>query len=247
VLTVAIIQARTGSTRLPGKVLLPLLGQPMLRHVVRRTSRARSLDKVVVATTTLPEDDVIVALCDGDDVPVIRGSADDLLDRYVAAAEATQADTIVRITSDCPLIDPAVIDAAVEVFDQTAVDYASTGLEPRTYPRGMDVEVVRRSALERAWREDADPGWREHATPYIYRHPELFRIARVGTDDGHPDVRLTVDTPEDYELVRRIYDAIGRDDFGWRDVVRLLEQNPTWADLNRHVVQKVVSQGRDPK
>jgi spore coat polysaccharide biosynthesis protein SpsF len=238
--TVAIIQARTGSTRLPHKVLLPLLGEPMLVRVIRRAARARSLDRVVVATTTLPEDDVIVELGRREDVAVMRGSPHDLLDRYVAAARECAADPIVRITSDCPVIDPEVIDAAIGAFTDAGVDYASTGLEPRTYPRGLDVEVVDRAALERAWREDTEPAWREHATPYIYRHPERFRLLVVGTGEGVAHHRWSVDTAEDLELVRRIYDAFGRDDFGWREVLALVEAHPEWQELNRHVVQKSV-------
>ena len=243
--TVAIVQARTGSTRLPSKVLLPLLGEPMLTRVVRRVGRARSLDRVVVATTTLREDDAIVDLCSSERVAVTRGSPDDLLDRYVSAARENDADTIVRVTSDCPLIDPVVIDETVGAFTAGGVDYASTGLEPRTYPRGLDVEVVSRPALERAWREDTDPRWREHATPYIYRHPERFRLLPVAADEDLSTHRWSVDTPDDYELVRRIYDAFGRDDFGWREVLDLLERHPDWADINRHVVQKAVPPGLD--
>jgi spore coat polysaccharide biosynthesis protein SpsF len=212
----------------------------MLARVIRRVSRSRSLDKVMVATTTLAEDDVIVELGTRENVAVTRGSADDLLDRYMAAARSSEADTIVRITSDCPVIDPDVIDAAIEAFTAAGVDYASTGLEPRTYPRGVDVEVVTRDALERAWREDTEPAWREHATPYLYRHPELFRLLALGVDEGIAHHRWSVDTDEDYELVRRIYEAFGRDDFGWREVLALVEAHPDWQDLNRHVVQKSV-------
>jgi spore coat polysaccharide biosynthesis protein SpsF len=212
----------------------------MLVRVIRRVARARSLDSIVLATTTLSEDDVIVELGRREDVAVTRGSAHDLLDRYIAAARESVADTIVRITSDCPLIDPDVIDAAVGAFRDAAVDYASTGLEPRTYPRGLDVEVMTRDALERAWREDTEPAWREHVTPYIYRHPERFRLLPVGTDPGLAHHRWSVDTAEDYELVRRIYDAFGRDDFGWREALALVEAHPDWQDLNRHVVQKSV-------
>lgn len=243
--TVAIIQARTGSTRLPGKVLLPLLGEPMLVRVIRRVARARSLDDVLLATTTLPEDDVIVDLGLREEVAVTRGSADDLLDRYVAAARESAADTIIRITSDCPVIDPDVIDAAIDRFTDAGVDYASTGLEPRTYPRGLDVEVVTRDALERAWREDTEPAWREHATPYIYRHPKDFRLLALGVREGIAHHRWSVDTGEDYELMRRIYEVFGRDDFGWLEVLSLVEAHPEWQDLNRHVVQKSVPPGPD--
>lgn len=238
--TVAIIQARMGSTRLPGKVLLPLLGEPMLSRVVARVARATRLDEVVVAITSTPSDDVIEKLGRDEGWSVVRGSETDLLDRYVMAARAHRADVVVRITSDCPLIDPAVIDRTISAFAGRPCDYASTAMEPRTYPRGLDVEVASMPALERAWREDRDPAWREHATPYLYRHPELFRTLRVPAEDDRSEHRWSVDTPEDYELVRRIYDAIGRDDFTWREALAVVEAHSDWMDLNRHVVQKTV-------
>jgi spore coat polysaccharide biosynthesis protein SpsF len=237
---VAIVQARTGSTRLPGKVLLPLLGAPILQRVVERTARAVTVDEVVVATTTSPADDTIVTLARDHGWRIHRGSADDLLDRYVGAARANDADVVIRITSDCPLVDPEVIDETVAAFSDGSVDYASTGLEPRTWPRGLDVEVVASDALERAWREDANPAWREHATPYLYRNPDRFRILRVPAPEDLSDHRWCVDTPEDYELVRRIYEAAGRPDAGWRDTLAIVRANPSWSDLNRHVPQKVV-------
>jgi spore coat polysaccharide biosynthesis protein SpsF len=241
--TVAIIQARMGSTRLPGKVMLPLLDEPMLTRVVRRAARATRLDLVVVATTTDAADDEIVALGAREGWPVERGSQMDLLDRYVQAARAHDADVVVRITSDCPLIDPAVLDDTVAAFDAAGCDYASNTLEPRTFPRGLDVEVVTRDALERAWREDRDPAWREHATPYVYRHPEAFRLLRVPGPSDHTRHRWSVDTPEDYELVRRIYESIGHDEFGWLEALALAEAHPEWSDLNRGVVQKSVPPG----
>lgn len=241
--TVAIVQARTGSTRLPGKVMLPLLGEPVLSRVVRRAVRARTLDEVVVATTTLPEDDPIAELAAAEGRPVVRGSEDDLLNRYLAAARASDAEVIVRITSDCPLIDPAVIDRTVAAFRAGDVDYASNTLEPATYPRGLDVEVVARSALERAGREDRDPTWREHATPYIYRHPEIFRLLRVPAEDDHADRRWSLDTSEDYALIERIYEVLGRDDFTWREALAVVEANPSWGSINSHVAQKVVPPG----
>lgn len=241
--TVAIVQARMGSTRLPGKVMLPLLGESVLSRVMRRAARARTLDEVVVATTTLPEDDAIVALAQAEGWPVERGSETDLLDRYLGAARTHGAEVIVRITSDCPLIDLEVIDRTVLAFRAGEVDYASNMLEPTTYPIGLAVEVVARAALERAGREDRDPAWREHATPYIYRHPELFRLLRVPAEDDHTDQRWSVDTPEDYALVERIYETLGRDDFTWREALAVVEAHPSWAAINRHVVQKVVPPG----
>jgi spore coat polysaccharide biosynthesis protein SpsF len=244
-LVVAIVQARTGSTRLPGKVLLPLGGEPILSHVLRRTARARRIDRVVVATTTDPADDAIVDLADRQAWTVVRGSLDDVLDRYLMAARLVDADVVVRITSDCPLIDPDVIDAVVDAFlAGDALDYASNTLEPRTFPRGLDLEVIDRLALARAWREDRDPAWREHVTPYLYRHPERFRLHAVRTASDHSDQRWVVDTAEDYELVRRIVDALERDDFTWHDVLAVIGQHPDWIALNRGVRQKTVPPGR---
>jgi len=238
--TVAIIQARTGSTRLPGKVLLPLLSEPLLVHVVRRVERATRLDAVVVATTTMPGDDAIVELGSRAGWLVSRGSEMDLLERYLEAARAHGAERVVRITSDCPLIDPTVVDEVVAALDAAGADYASNTLEPRTFPRGLDVEAMTMDALERAGRDDRDPASREHATPYLYRHPERFRLAGVRLSEDLSAHRWTVDTPEDYELVRRIYDGLGRDDFDWREALAVVEANPGWSDLNRHVEQKIV-------
>lgn len=238
--TVAIVQARVGSTRLPGKVLLPLLGEPMVTRVMRRVSRARTLDEVVLATTTLPEDDALVTLAGVEGWPVERGSETDLLARYLGAARSRSADVIVRITSDCPLIDPEIIDQTVGAFRAGLADYASNTLEPRTFPRGLDVEVVGRAALERADREDRDPAWREHATPYVYRHPELFKLVRVAAPDDRSEQRWSVDTREDYALVRELYEALARDDFGWLDALVVVDANPDWGARNRGAIQKTV-------
>jgi spore coat polysaccharide biosynthesis protein SpsF len=235
---VAIIQARTGSSRLPRKVLLPLLGAPMLTRVVRRVTRASRVDATIVATTTASSDDAIVALAEREGWLVARGSETDLLDRYVQVARAQAATTVIRITSDCPVIDPELVDDVVAALADGSFDYASNSLEPRTYPRGLDVEAMTMAALEQAWREDDDPGSREHATPYIYRHRELFRLGRVASPVDLSGHRWTVDTPEDYELIRRIYDRLGRDDFSWRDVLAEIERQPALSDLNRHVAQK---------
>ena len=203
--TVAVVQARTGSTRLPGKVLKPLIGAPVLAHVMRRAARARRIDRVVIATTELPTDEPIVELAEREGWPVVRGSEMDLLDRYLAAARAHDAEVVVRITSDCPMIDPELIDAVVDALDAVGADYASNTLPPRTYPRGLDVEAMTLAALERAGREDLDPASREHATPYLWRNPGLFRHARVGNDVDLSDHRWTVDTEEDYHLLTAIF------------------------------------------
>jgi spore coat polysaccharide biosynthesis protein SpsF (cytidylyltransferase family) len=240
--TVAIVQARMGSTR-----LLPLLGEPALTLVLRRLERARTVDEVVVATTALPEDAPIVELTERLGYRVVRGSETDLLDRYLAAARAADAAVVVRITSDCPLIDPEVVDLVVESFRRSGVEYASNMLVPWSFPVGLAVEVVRRDALERAGREDTDPAWREHATPYLYRHPELFRLLRVPAESDHSERRWTLDTPQDYALIERIFEALGRDDFTWRDALAVVEANPSWGSANRDVVQKVVPPADRPR
>jgi spore coat polysaccharide biosynthesis protein SpsF len=240
---VAVIQARTGSSRLPGKVLADVGGRSMLARVVRRAGRAERLDGVVVATTDRPADDAIVAECRELGVTVFRGSEEDVLDRYQGAARATDAGVVVRITSDCPLIDPEVIDRVVAALLADDADYASNTLE-RTYPRGLDVEAVTAEALAQAWRKAQEPYQRVHVTPYLYQHPDRFRLRSVtsGVDAGHH--RWTVDTAEDLELVRALYSRLGNDDdFGWRRALVVVEAEPELADLNRRIRQKALEEG----
>jgi len=239
---VAIIQARMGSTRLPGKVLLDLAGEPMLARDMNRLLRAEMLDEIVVATTVESKDDVIVDLCQERGWLCFRGSEEDVLDRYYRAAKAYHADVVVRITSDCPLIEPQVVDRVVQAFleRQPKVDYVSNTAPRRTFPRGLDTEVMRFNALERAWREDDDLAWREHVTPYIRRHPELFQTYGILNDEDLSAMRWTVDTPEDLAFVRRIYGYFGHDRFSWREVLALLEANPGWLSINRGIEQKTI-------
>jgi spore coat polysaccharide biosynthesis protein SpsF len=237
-MTSAIIQARMSSTRLPGKVLLDLAGEAMLARVVERTRRARTIDRVIVATTVESEDEPIVELCRSRGWTVSRGSRDDVLDRYYQAAVADGADPIVRITSDCPLIAPEIIDTVVKRLDGT-IDYASNINPRRTFPRGLDVEAFTFAALSAAWREDREATGREHVTPFLYRHPERFRIGLVESEKPETaSHRWSVDTPEDYELMQRIYSHFGRREFNWLDVLNLLDQHPDWCEINRHVEQK---------
>jgi len=238
----AIIQTRTGSTRLPNKVLQDLVGQPMLARVVNRTRRTKKiLNAVIVATTTQPSDDAVVRLCKERGWPYFRGSEDDVLDRYYHAASGLKADIVVRITSDCPLIDPDVIGQVVnKLLDSyPKVDYVSNTLV-RTFPRGLDVEAFVFNALERAWKEDDNPAWREHVTPYIYRHPEKFRLHNVAGPKDYSYMRWTVDTVEDLAFVRKIYDHFGNDTFSWRDALEVLNAHPEWLEINRDSRQKVV-------
>ena len=238
---VAIIQARMGSTRLPGKVLEDLAGQPLLARVVERTRRAKTLGNVVVATTELPADDIIAGLCEKRGWPYFRGSEEDVLDRYYRAALAFKADVVVRITSDCPLIEPEIIDktAGELLAGHPRLQYASNCLT-RTFPRGLDVEAISLHALEKAWREDRNPAWREHVTPYIVRHPEKFKIHDITNDKDYSYMRWTVDTIEDLTFVRKIYAHFQNDNFNWREVLHLLEMHPEWLEINRQVQQKVI-------
>lgn len=241
---VAIIQARMGSTRLPGKVLRILGNATVLAHVVRRTQRASSVDAVVIATTESPHDDVIVAASLALGVGVFRGSEDDVLSRYYHAAQQAGADVIARITSDCPLLDADVLQAMVARFQATQrggarVDYLSNTLT-RTFPRGLDVEVFTFAALERADREARDAAEREHVTPYIWRNPATFRIEQYKNAVDASRYRWTLDTEDDWRLLQRIFARLGgrHDDFTTQEVLELLAREPELAAINSHVVQK---------
>lgn len=240
---VAIIQARMASTRLPGKVLLDIGGRTMLERVIMRTRFASLVDEVAVATTTAAGDDQLAAACEALGAPTVRGSQDDVLDRYHQAAAHFSADAIVRITSDCPLIDPSLIDEVVTAFLDERPDYASNIVE-RSYPRGLDTEVVSRAALERAWHEAAGPQYRAHVTPYVYLHPTEFRLVSVCARDDFSDHRWTVDTEIDLEVVRDIYAAAGnRDDLGWTEALALAQARPDILTRNRDVRQKALEEG----
>jgi spore coat polysaccharide biosynthesis protein SpsF len=242
---VAIVQARMGSTRLPGKVLKDLAGEPVLVRCINRLRRAELLNEVVVATTVRNADRAIVRLCAEHGWSFFLGSEEDVLDRYYQAALAHQAGVVVRVTSDCPLIEPEVVDRVIREFlrRHPSLDYASNTLAPRTFPRGLDIEVVRFGALERAWREDLSPSWREHVTPYIYLNPNRFNLYAVVNEVDYSSMRWTVDTPQDLTFVRRIYEHFGHDRFSWREVFSVLEQRPEWLSINRNVEQKELPGG----
>jgi spore coat polysaccharide biosynthesis protein SpsF len=244
--TVAIIQARTGSTRLPNKVLEQVEGHTVLGHTVRRAQAIDGVDAVLVATTTAPNDDAVVAEAARLGVASYRGSEDDVLSRYVEAARTSDADVVVRITSDCPLLDPTESAKVVRALHDAMgrgepVDYASNTLD-RSYPRGLDTEAFTREALERAHLGAASPREREHVTLTMYEHPREFRLRSVRSDlpdaSGH---RWTVDTREDLSLVRevmaRLWPTHG-DRFGLPEVLEVIQREPWIAELNRHVEQK---------
>lgn len=239
---VAIIQARTGSTRLPRKVLMDLGGMPMLQHVVRRVRLARSIDEVVVATTTSSDDDDVAALGAGLDVRVFRGSEEDVLSRYRGAAAAAAAEVVVRVTADCPLLDPGVIDRVVDQLcaSPDAADYASNVVE-RTFPRGLDVEALFVDTLERVDRRARSASAREHVTYYILREQAaLFTIHSIADATDNSDLRWTVDEPADLELVRLIYRELdlATTALAYGEVIAWARRHPAAAVLNAHVTQK---------
>jgi spore coat polysaccharide biosynthesis protein SpsF len=253
----AIIQARMSSSRLPGKVLLDIAGQPMLARVVRRAGRARLVDRVVIATTSEASDDPVAELCARSNFDCYRGSQHDVLDRYFQAACRFGGDAIVRLTADCPLIDPGIIDHTLAAFlgmeadpnaarpehsGQLEWDFAANRLPPpwnRTYPIGLDTEVCTFQALRRAWQEASQPYQREHVMPYLYDTAGRFRVLLVDHDQEYGDLRWTVDTAEDLEVLRRIYAAFeGRDDFSWLEVLDLFQQHPELAQINARVQHK---------
>lgn len=240
---VAIIQARMGSTRLPGKILKDIAGETMLARVVNRVRRARLIDEILVATTDRPADDAVVEECGRCSVAVSRGDQDDVLDRYFRAAQLAKAEVVVRITSDCPLIDPEISDKTVAAFLQAQPDYASNRII-QTYPRGLDTEVMTFDALARAWQQARKPYERTHVTPYLYEHPAEFRLLSVTGDEDHSGHRWTVDTPEDLEFVRAVYASFaGKTEFSCRDVLDLLDREPELMELNRFIMQKALHEG----
>lgn len=239
---VAIVQARMGSKRLPGKVLLEIQDEPMLIWVVERARLAQSVDDVIVATTNEIEDDAIVELCREHGIDVVRGNALDVLDRYWQAAQEHEADIIVRLTADCPLIDPDLIDRTVQALleAEPPADFSANRLPwERTYPIGLDVEVCTVEALKSAWSEAAQAHEREHVMPYLYENPERFRIVHVKAEEEYGHLRWTVDTGQDLEFICEIAELLpDRNEFRWRDVLEVVQKNPDLAEINADVQHK---------
>lgn len=237
--TVVVVQARMSSTRLPGKVLLPLAGKPMLERQLERILAAKSRFEVCVATTTSPEDDAIRELCRRISVRVFNGHPSDLLDRHYRVGVALEADAVVKIPSDCPLIDPAAIDRVLRLYQASdgALDFV-TNLCPPTWPDGNDVEVMSMEALACAFHDASRAFEREHTTPFIWERPERFRIANVVWETGFDfskTHRFTVDHAEDYGFVSRVYRELysaQRPVFSLAEILRLLADEPDVAHIN---------------
>ena len=239
----AIVQARMRSTRLPRKVLADLGGRSVLGRVLRRLQRSTFIDRVVVATSTHLADEAIGNECARYGVPVFRGDEEDVLDRFYSAAKAFGAEIVLRITSDCPLIDPDVTDRVIREFVDRQPDYASNALQ-RTYPRGLDSEVMSFAALERAWQQAQEPYQRSHVTPFIYQNPDRFEILSVENEIDYSEHRWTLDTNADLRFLRTVFERMdNRDDFSWRDVLKLTEVEPELMQINGGVLQKALHEG----
>ena len=231
------------STRLPGKVLLPILGKPMLELMIERLKRAQGIDEIVVATTDHASDQPVAELAHRLGVGCFRGSEEDVLDRVLNAARRAEADVIVETTGDCPVIDPQVIDLVIETFLTNEVDYCSNVVE-RTYPRGMDVEVFWLEGLEQGALLTQDPDDREHVSLHFHRFRDRFRLLNVASalPEDAVKLRLTVDTAEDFDLITRIYEALypHKRDFVLQDILALFDQRPELREINREVEHRSV-------
>jgi spore coat polysaccharide biosynthesis protein SpsF len=256
---VAIIQGRMSSSRLPGKILADIAGQPMLQRVFIRTSRAATVNETIFATTTDPTDDPVAEYCDFSGIPFTRGSLYDVLDRYYQTAEQAKADVVVRITADCPVIDPVLIDDVVNTLFDGEYDFVCNRLPPpwhRMYPIGLDVEACTFKVLTEAWKSAKEPQHREHAMPYFYEGVQLSVVSRQSSEGISPrgfkvallhyitdfgDYRWTVDTPKDLEFIREIYSRFnGRDDFSWKEVLDLVHSEPKLMEINSGVKHKTL-------
>ncbi len=239
---VAIIQARMGSTRLPGKVMKEIVGKTVLEHVITRVKQAKGIDEIVIATTIKPEDEIIAIEAERLGVKVFRGSEEDVLSRYYHAAKENNSDVIIRITSDCPLIDPEIIDKLIGFYidnDYRIVTNAGSDLSKRTYPRGLDTEIFSLEELESAFMKAKNRYQREHVTPYMYENDNIFNYKN---DKDYSKHRWTLDTKEDFELITRIYSELYNEkhDFYLDDIIKLFEKRPELFNINAHVEQKTL-------
>lgn len=248
---IAVLQARMSSTRLPGKVLLRVCSKPMLQHQIERVRRSRLISTLVIATSTDLSDDAVATLCEDLQVPVYRGSLDDVLDRMVRAAQPYRPQWLVRLTGDCPLADPAVIDEVIAAARDHDVDYASNTLEP-TFPDGLDVECIRFAALEQAWREATKPSEREHVTPFVHTRPGRYKLHGVRHSSDCSALRWTVDEAADFVFVSQVFEHLypANPEFSMQDVFDLLARFPALSALNaRHTRNEgyLLSLARDAK
>lgn len=233
----SILQARMSSNRLPGKVLKPILGKPMLSLQIERIKRSRKIDQLIVATSKEISDDEIEDLCNKMQIQCYRGDLNNVLDRFYHATLLYKPEHIVRLTGDCPLIDPEIIDKVIEFYIRGKFDYATNSIKPYTFPDGLDVEVFTFSALEAAWSEAFLPVDLEHVTPFIRSNPERFKIGRYCNEIDLSHLRWTVDREEDFELVKHIYEELypQNEAFATKDILNLIQRDPSLLSVNSHI------------
>ena len=231
--TIIIIQARMESTRFPGKMMADLLGKTVIGHVISRVKKCKLVDKIVLATTTSNEDDLLESEAKKEGISVFRGSEDDVLDRFYQAAKKYEATIVVRITGDCPLIDPKIIDKTINFFNNEKCDYASN-TNPPTFPDGMDAEVFSFNSLEKAWKNAKLKSEREHVTPYIKKNEEIFSNKNLENEQDISKYRMTIDEAEDLIAVKRILENINdKENYGLSDIMKVLESDKKIIEINR--------------
>lgn len=236
----AIVQARMGSERLPGKVIKPILNKPMIIHTLERVRKSKYINEIILATSTLDKDDILEDIVKSYGYEVFRGSENNVLERYKRAADGYNGDIIIRVTGDCPLIDSVIVDNVVSYFLANEFDYVRLDV-PETFIRGFDVEVFSKEALDKTFQLVNEDIYREHVTLYMYNHPEVFKIGYVsGSILYNKDYRLCVDTESDFKLVKTIYDHFDDEYVTSKDVVKFLDENEEIAYINKEVVQKNV-------
>ena len=237
--TIAIMQARMGSTRLPGKMLIQLAGKPLVEWAVERIGSAKLVDELVLATTINKQDDLLEEFAVRRDISCFRGSENDVLDRYYHAARAFDAQVVVRLTGDNPLVDGNFVDWVVREYFNTGADYVA-GMPGKEagLPTGLAAEVFSLGVLSVAWEEDTNSNWREHVTLFIRRHAERFHVHYLKSPCDYSALRVTVDVPEDMKLMRRVFDYLGHRSFSWEEALDLLRQRPSWIALNQGAEQR---------
>jgi Spore coat polysaccharide biosynthesis protein F, CMP-KDO synthetase homolog len=232
------------SSRLPGKVLKEAGGRPLLDRMVERVRGSKKIDETWVATTVDPSDETLAEFCFTMKIPCFRGNLMDVLDRYYQAALSTRADVVVRLTGDCPFIDPVLIDDTIDLLQREQADFSCNRLPPpltRTYPIGLDVEVCTFAALETAWKNASEKHEREHVMPYLYEVPGRFKVVKLDNAVNYGSLRWTVDTPQDLDFVRAVYTVLNnRNDFSWQEVLQLVQSHPELAAINAEVHHKTM-------
>ena len=234
-----IIQARIGSTRLPGKVMMNVENQkPVLYFVIKQLQECKLIDKIIVATTTNAEDDQIVNYSKNLGIDCFRGSSKDVLDRYYQCAKEYLVSTIVRITSDCPLIDPEIVDSVINMFENNSYDYITNFLPNPTFPSGTEVEIFSINALKKAWENAKLPSEKEHVTPYFSNHQDEFKITHIKNSENLSHLRWAVDKMEDLKLVRKIVSKIKKRPILMKNIVDLFSKEPELTEINKNVNRK---------